>query len=55
MEENNKNYKFKGTGLNTKAKNSAKKIFEEAGFDKWYEKPLNIKEFRENVEALLSY
>jgi len=29
MEENNKNYKFKGTGLNTKAKNSAKKIFEE--------------------------
>ncbi|HDZ19304.1 MAG TPA: response regulator [archaeon] len=36
-------------------KGNKKKIFEEAGFDKWYEKPLNIKEFRENVEALLSY
>jgi DNA-binding response OmpR family regulator len=28
-------------------------IFEEAGFDRWYEKPLNLKEFKENISSLL--
>ena len=28
-------------------------VFREAGFDKWFEKPLNIKEFRENIESIL--
>lgn len=28
-------------------------VFREAGFDKWFEKPLNIKEFKENIENIL--
>ena len=28
-------------------------VFREAGFDKWFEKPLNIKEFRENIISIL--
>ncbi len=28
-------------------------IFKEAGFDKWFEKPLNIKEFREYIVSIL--
>jgi len=35
-------------------KGNKKKIFEEAGFNSWYKKPVNIKEFRENIESLLS-
>ena len=29
------------------------KLFKEAGFDKWFEKPLNIKEFKDNITILL--
>ncbi|MHA1474230.1 MAG: response regulator [Promethearchaeota archaeon] len=28
-------------------------IFKEAGFDRWFEKPLDIKEFRDNVVSIL--
>ncbi|QEE16615.1 response regulator [Promethearchaeum syntrophicum] len=28
-------------------------IFREAGFDKWFEKPLNVKEFKNNITNLL--
>ena len=28
-------------------------VFREAGFDKWFEKPLNIKEFRETIISIL--
>jgi len=34
-------------------KGNKEEIFKEAGFDKWFEKPLNIKEFRENIAAIL--
>jgi len=34
-------------------KGNKEEIFREAGFDKWFEKPLDIKEFRENIVAIL--
>ena len=34
-------------------KGNKDKIFKEAGFDRWFEKPLNIKEFRENIVSIL--
>lgn len=34
-------------------KGNKDKIFKEAGFDKWFEKPLNIKEFRDYITSLL--
>ena len=34
-------------------KGNKEEIFKEAGFDKWFEKPLDIKEFREFVAAIL--
>ncbi len=34
-------------------KGNKEDIFKKAGFDKWFEKPLNIKEFRENIVSIL--
>ena len=34
-------------------KGNKDEIFKEAGFDKWFEKPLNIKEFRDYITSLL--
>jgi len=34
-------------------KGNKDKIFKEAGFDRWFEKPLNIKEFRKNIVSIL--
>ena len=34
-------------------KGNKDKLFKEAGFDKWFEKPINIKEFRDIVASYL--
>ncbi|MHA1721293.1 MAG: response regulator [Promethearchaeota archaeon] len=34
-------------------KGDKEKIFREAGFDRWFEKPLNIQEFKEIISELL--